>query len=364
LAEAFGIYGTATSAPRYPDLLINIACVAPMFITRLEKWLEDFVKNPNIQRHDLPPLDRVQRQCVHELAKFYGIGTESSGSEDRKQRAVTLIKRRDCKPPSIALTTVANVTGLHDASASSSGAKAGGMMSPFALDSAPSCTLHIYDLHKGILTNTIHSFLSAFPNEYTLQWVDDENCLAIFKDSNRMQRALNTLQPRGTFKVKPYQDIIPEPVSSGMVSLGSTSSAWKTPEPSSSLFSAAPSSSSPSPTLDNANGPSKPKGAAEKPTSAWGRPVQSGTSNSFSVLGDASSAVPATRTAVGRQGMWDYGEPEVTRKHSLDEATASLHIAPPSPSPSPEPTTTSSKPAVADWSELVDEDDEPSPQAE
>ena len=380
LAEAFGIYGTATSAPRYPDLLLNMACVAPIFITRIEKWLDDFVKTPaTVTRQELPPLDRVQRQCVHELAKFYGIGTESTGSDERKQRAITLTKRRDCKAPSVPLTTVANVTGLFDhsgasggssapSSSSSSSAAAASSSSSFALEYAPSSTLHIYDLHKGILTNTIHSFLSGFHNEYTLQWVDDENCLAIFSDPNRMQRALNTLQPRGTFKVKPYQDINPEPISTGMVSLGSTTSAWKSPEASSAF----------TPTTTSIPKAKNQFESGHKPQSVWNR-----NANPFSVL-EASSPSTSKNVSQGSLMMWNLGEGETpasamaaTASSASSTSTASSAVSDlpttgtSSPSTSYEPILDFSEPhvvkpkepVVQSWTDLSTDEDVPEPGA-
>lgn len=328
LAEAFGIMGSSTSAPRYPDLLINMACVAPLFITRLEKWLDDFVKTPShITRQDLPPLDRVQRQCVHELAKFYGIGTESSGSEDRYTRAVTLTKRRDCKPPIVPLTKVSGLAGLHDPTKPVDS----GSNLTLLLDSSPSSTLHIYDLHKGIYTSTIHAFLNAFPNEYTLQWVDDETCLAIFSDPARMQRALNTLQPRGTFKVKPYQDVIPEPLSTGLVSLGTTS-VWKAPE-------AAPTADvRPKVKIDSSEGNYKPQ-------SVWNR------GNPFSVLESPSQGATVNQ---GSLMMWNLGEKSDSGQDSSSSPAPSTSAAQETVTERKEPV-----PAVEDWEQLVDDEQKP-----
>jgi hypothetical protein len=319
-----------------------------MFISRIERWLDDFVKTPaTVTKQDLPPLDRVQRQCVHELAKFYGLGTESSGSEDRKQRAITLTKRRDSKAPSVSLTTVANVTGLHEGAPSS--AIGGSSSSSLFLDSAPSSTLHIYDLHKGILTGTIHSFLSGFSNEYTLQWVDDENCLAIFSDPNRMQRALNQLQPRGTFKVKPYQDVNPE-YTSGMVSLGSTSSAapsaWKDVASSANVI--AP----------------KVKTSAEsgyKPQSVWtarGNPFSVLDPSSPSSTASSSSSASATGTSrtVNQKSlmMWNLGEAEKIVPPGLPPGLNVEPVAVPAAE-----ATSETKEVPSNWMDLEEESEAP-----
>lgn len=393
LAEAFGVYGSATSAPRYPDLLLNIACVAPLFISRIEKWLDDFVKaGPTLTRQDLPPLDRVQRQCVHELAKFYGVGTESQGSEARQARAVSLTRRRDSKCPSVPLTTVAKITGIFDAKKTTGDEALAAETS--VLETAPSSTLHIYDLHKGILTNTLHSFLSGFPNEYTLQWIDDENCLAIFSDPLRMQRALNSLQPRGTFKVKAYQDVLPDSLGSGLVSLGSTSAsssasaAWAAANGTSSWSSPAVNPSALSTSSFMAPKVKVTEDGSYKPQSVWNRgppsaatspvPATSNThtgSNLWDVLGaaehvpsgnasSASAARPSSGSSVVSQNslmMWNYGEEEKAKKNANESSSASSASAP-TTAPAASGTNVEAKPqqthVVSDWMELADDEDD------
>ena len=395
IAEAFGIYGTATSAPRYPDLLLNMACVAPLFISRVEKWLDDFVKtSATVTRQELPPLDRVQRQCVHELAKFYGVGTESQGSEDRKSRAVTLTRRRDSKSPSVPLTVVANITGIFDNKSTTSDEV---LKEPSVLETAPSSTLHIYDLHKGILTNTLHSFLSGYANEYTLQWIDDENCLAIFSDPMRMQRALNSLQPRGTFKVKPYQDVLPDSFGSGLVSLGSstTSSVWgSAPSNSSNSAWSSPSAASSimAPKVKVTND------GSYKPQSVWNRGPPSGSpgpyspsntpspnnthtgSNMWDVLGVAEQPASGVPSLLGPAGssstvvsqnslmMWNYGEDESKTKKgdSASSAPSAPSVSSTAQSSSNDNVDSAAEKApstqqthvVNDWMELADDDEE------
>lgn len=388
LAEAFGVYGSATSAPRYPDLLLNIACVAPLFISRIEKWLDDFAKaGPTLTRQDLPALDRVQRQCVHELAKFYGVGTESTGSEARQARAISLTRRRDTKCPSVPLTTVAKITGIFDSKKTTSDEALTTESS--VLETAPSSTLHIYDLHKGILTNTLHSFLSGFPNEYTLQWIDDENCLAIFSDPLRMQRALNSLQPRGTFKVKAYQDVLPDSLGSGLVSLGSNSStsngsaAWNAANGSSSWGAPAANPSALSTSSFMAPKVKVTEDGSYKPQSVWNRgppssssspvPATSNThtgSNLWDVLGaaehvpsGASSSLAAhpSSSVVSQNSlmMWNYGEEDKAKKSAAEsQKTLNASSAPAADAAA----LASAKPqqthVVSDWMELADDEDD------
>ena len=364
-----------------------MACVAPVFISRIEKWLDDFVKaGPSITRQDLPPLDRVQRQCVHELAKFYGIGTESQGSDARQARAISLTRRRDTKTPSVSLTNVANITGIFDSKRSSSD---DALKEPSVLETAPSSTLHIYDLHKGILTNTLNSFLSGFPNEYTLQWIDDENCLAIFSDPLRMQRALNSLQPRGTFKVKAYQDALPDSFGSGLISLGSgstsssPSAAWAAANGSTSWSAPAANPGALSTASFLAPKVKVAEDGSYKPQSVWNRGPPSASSpsatnsinnvhtgsNLWDVLGTAETAPPGLGPAHASQSsnsssvvsqsslmMWNYGEDDKAKKTTETHASsAEASIA--SPAAPVEPRQQAH--VVDNWETAEDEEEAP-----
>jgi len=184
LADAFG----KPLTPKYTDLLINFAKACPQMVLKLERLLETFVKTPDTPTTALPPMDRVQRQFVHEWVKFWGMDSESVDKPEHPvQRYVKLTKRMDTHIPYPSLSTVAGIAQVDPATAASS-------------------TLLIYDLHKGILTRDIHAFLNAFYGEYTLQWVDEANCLAIFKSPSQMHRAFSALQ-RGIYKVRPYNDL-------------------------------------------------------------------------------------------------------------------------------------------------------------
>eukprot|EP01122_Echinamoeba_exundans_P013528 TRINITY_DN5919_c0_g1_i1.p1 TRINITY_DN5919_c0_g1~~TRINITY_DN5919_c0_g1_i1.p1 ORF type:complete len:1247 (-),score=99.08 TRINITY_DN5919_c0_g1_i1:1399-5055(-) len=196
LAEAFGILGTGKEAPRYSDTLLNMAKSLPNFIVKLEKMLDDFLKTPpSVQRTQLPMMDRVQRQCVHELAKYYNLETESYDVPriDSNMKIVELAKRRDSASPTIPLSAVAGVSEP---------------AAPARTESVAVTTtsiMHFYDLSVSIQTTHVNSFLSPFAGEYTLQWIDDNNCLAVFKEPTKMLRALQQLRG-GQFKIKPYSE--------------------------------------------------------------------------------------------------------------------------------------------------------------
>jgi hypothetical protein len=74
-----------------------------------------------------------------------------------------------------------------------------------------------------VQTQHLVSFLSPFSGEYHLQWIDDNSCLAVFKDPGKMLRALAQLKG-GIFKVKAYApEAPPLPASQkGVVVLGSS----------------------------------------------------------------------------------------------------------------------------------------------
>jgi hypothetical protein len=155
LAEAFGILGTGKEAPRYSDTLLNMAKSLPNFIVKLEKMLDDFLKTPTaVQRTQLPMMDRVQRQCVHELAKYYNLETESYDVPriDSNMKIVELGKRRDSSSPTIPLSAVAGVSEP---------------AAPAKAESTPSSTsiMHFYELSVSIQTSHINSFLSPFAGE-------------------------------------------------------------------------------------------------------------------------------------------------------------------------------------------------------
>jgi len=53
------------------------------------------------------------------------------------------------------------------------------------------------------------AFLSPFNGQYSLHWIDDNNCLAVFEDEHIARQAMNQLN-NSAFKVKYYHDINPD----------------------------------------------------------------------------------------------------------------------------------------------------------
>jgi len=80
---------------------------------------------------------------------------------------------------------------------------------PARLVPRPSSTLHIYDLSPKVKNSHLEDFLRPYFGEYVLQWIDDSNALAIFKQEHLMRKALGDLNG-GPFKVKAYQDSNPD----------------------------------------------------------------------------------------------------------------------------------------------------------
>lgn len=94
LAEAFGISLDRNTGSIYPDILLQLGKANREFVMRTEKRFEDLVKSA-ATRASMPPMDRVQRRMVHEMAKFYQLDTESYDKEPN--RTVTVTKRKESK---------------------------------------------------------------------------------------------------------------------------------------------------------------------------------------------------------------------------------------------------------------------------
>jgi hypothetical protein len=195
-----------------------MAKASPMFILKIERHLAEFLKDPLKLKVQLPPMDRVQRQVVHELSKYYNMETESYDLAriEPAQRGVEVTKKKDCRAP-IMLLSVAS--GIVDPAH-------GNVVAQSTLHPAASSILQIYDLTKSVQTQHLVSFLSPFSGDYHLQWIDDTSCLAVFKDPGKMLRALSQLKG-GIFKVAAYTPEAPQPpaslrASSGVVVLGSS----------------------------------------------------------------------------------------------------------------------------------------------
>lgn len=131
LAEAFGISPSdSTKPPTYSDLLLNAAKALPTFVSQhplppllppvlgvfsyflffqvktVESIFMKLLKSTDSQVK-LSPMDSVQRQIVHELAKYYFLETESVGTD--QNRYVVLSKKIGSRPPLFTLSQVASM---------------------------------------------------------------------------------------------------------------------------------------------------------------------------------------------------------------------------------------------------------------
>jgi hypothetical protein len=196
LAEAFGkLPAGSYPPPNYSDGLKQMAKACPQFVRRIERQLEEFMARNAMLRFQFSPMDRIQRKLVHEMAEAYHLETESVNTEP--QRAVQVVKRKDSRVPSVLLSVASGVNKM-------------------ALTPNGSCALHLYDLSNNVKTEHMIAFLFPFNGQYSLHWIDDNNCLAVFEDEHTARQALNQLNS-GVFKVKFYHDINPE---QGQVVLG------------------------------------------------------------------------------------------------------------------------------------------------
>ncbi len=228
-AEALGIIPPTAVSPFYfSDILIHLGRASPNLIMRLEKTFDDFIKNPNSHKYSFPPMDRLQRQIIHELCKPYNLDSESMDREPYRNVIVT--KRRDSKTPPVLLSTIIqeeilkqqqqqqqqqnNNSNMNSSSSSSS--------SSGNNPSRPSSIL-IYDLNPDVKTHHLMTLLQTFENQFTLKWIDDFSALAIFNNYNVMRSALYYLTG-GPFKVMEYR----ESATTRSTSLSDTSSTGTT----------------------------------------------------------------------------------------------------------------------------------------
>lgn len=189
LAEAFGKLSAGSyPPPNYSDSMKQMAKACPQFVRRVEKQLEEFMARSTTLRFQFLPMDRIQRKLVHDLAEEYHMDSESVDREP--QRSVQVVKRKDSRVPSVLLSVAAGINKM--------------TISPNA-----SCALHLYDLTANVKTEHMIAFLSPFNGQYTLHWIDDSNCLAVFDDEHIARQAMNQLNG-GAFKVKYYHDINPD----------------------------------------------------------------------------------------------------------------------------------------------------------
>jgi len=192
LAEAFGISPSANSnsnVAQFSDLVVNLVRMSPQFVKKLEVVFDEFMKsNPSVTKLHLPPMDRVKRQLVHEMAKYYRFETQSLDKEPI--RSVVITRTRDSRIPPVLFSESSLLRPHHQ--------------DPSRPNSTL-CALHIYNLQSYVKTQHLISFLTPFAGHYKLQWVDDTNCLAIFPNEITMRTALSELSG-GMFAVKVYKD--------------------------------------------------------------------------------------------------------------------------------------------------------------
>lgn len=215
LALAFGINQPVNMTNGIPTTysaeLMDLAKSNLQFVQKLEKKFEEVIKGPS-GKHSFPPMDRTQRRLIHELAKFYNLDTESYDKEP--SRNVIITKRRDSRIP-IQLLSKAMIDH----------AKAVTSQSQLQLQTQPlvqpqphpqprvpspplteSYSLQICDLTPDVKTHHLNTFLRPFDGQYQLKWLDDFNCLVLFKDYNTMKSALFILPGLGQFKIKEHKD--------------------------------------------------------------------------------------------------------------------------------------------------------------
>lgn len=91
LADAFG---KSLDHELYSDWIISLAKASPSFILKIEKQFEDLLKSGG-QKIGFPPMQRLQRQIIHEVAKAYNFDSESYDREP--QRNVVITKKRESR---------------------------------------------------------------------------------------------------------------------------------------------------------------------------------------------------------------------------------------------------------------------------
>lgn len=93
LADAFG---KVIDQEMYSDVLLSLARANPSFIQKMEKKFEELLRSSSGSNKILfPPMQRIQRQIVHELAKAYNLESESQDREPN--RSVIVTKRKDSR---------------------------------------------------------------------------------------------------------------------------------------------------------------------------------------------------------------------------------------------------------------------------
>jgi transcriptional repressor NF-X1 len=198
LANAFGVGGRdGSKAPLYSDLLYHFALASPVFVRMVERTFHHVATSNAVPiggTYRLPPMDKMRRQIVHQLAKHYFLQTESVGEDPF--RRVVLTRCADTRLPTQSLGRVAypqvpNAVGLS--------------------------ALHFAGLTPNVRTNHLEALLRPFKDQYRLKWLDDSNALAIFVNDSEARVALRTIKPDSPFEVTLFDDL--QPTAYGVLAL-------------------------------------------------------------------------------------------------------------------------------------------------
>lgn len=181
LADAFG---KVLDQELYPDFLINLAKASPNFILKIEKQFDDLLKS-GATKISFPPMQRLQRQIIHEMAKAYNLDSESQDREPA--RNVVITKKRESKLPLILLSQI-----IQDSSKTNS----------FSSLSSKPTILHISNFSSALNPEALASLLFPLMGKFRLKILDTNNALVILQDVP-IQSALNIF--KGTpFNVSEY----------------------------------------------------------------------------------------------------------------------------------------------------------------
>jgi transcriptional repressor NF-X1 len=200
LANAFGIGGRdGKKAPLFSELLRHFALASPVFVRTVERTFHHIVTSREIPiggTHRLPPMDKMRRQIVHQLAKHYFLQTESVGEDP--YRRVVLTRAADSRLPTMSLGQVAY---------------------PHVPNAVGLSALHFANLTPNVRTNHIEALLEPFRDQYRLKWLDDSNALAIFVNESESRVALRAIKGSSPFDVSLFDDLMPTLYGAGSVAL-------------------------------------------------------------------------------------------------------------------------------------------------
>ncbi|KNC49594.1 transcription factor protein [Thecamonas trahens ATCC 50062] len=199
LALALDSSGTAAlpTAVEYSEFLQVAAVRESALIAMLEQTFGKLLATPSTTSTNLPPMPASQREVVHELAVVYHLHSESYDTEPH--RRVVVSKRADSRSPPILLSewqAVVRTTRKLEREKAAEARNLGVTLDPEEASVEDLNALQIYGLDPSVKTRNLLAFLMPFENEYRLQWVDDENALAIFVSHIRAMQAYNLLNGR------------------------------------------------------------------------------------------------------------------------------------------------------------------------